>query len=566
MLFVSTYPGTLFRHGATGESVKAIQRELTNQGYPCDDESNFGDRTKACVIEFQSEHGLQPDGIVGPLTWEKLFKEIPPEEPSEKTIEVLKTIKSRKEIYHQPTPQDLEGRGIWSKDQPDGRSERIYPAFILGPRRQVDSLVRQLYRLLPTQDTAFIITDRLVQYPEEYLPYISGAKNVVLIGSFVGIGKEPGYPDWARERHERELWQLEQSIRLAQAMNRTITSIVFAMGDSPNSAAASVRTQLQGKLDDLLDLDRYSLSHLKNPITWGADETVLMAFAQTLPDTKVLIRISNPDCKHHFDGLQESKEIVEKKLATVGLTKINAGWDYDSTFAATTTDWDFEVAILTRRPGGSINDFQENDREQAKFDDGFLKRYQNYSAQQRTKLAIIDGRLFNGAWDARSVLPHCDLLAFGSWGTMGNATGATLAIAKILFHAKNPVAQQQLYLEAVAHDVFANGYAEAQRGALKARVEKTPKPDIKFNHWKGYDKLSEVTKIFEILNDLVNTRMKEHFASTTCLAGREFRFIPQLWRTFESEVHLVPPGLGDIAQAGVFRKDLPPETFHPFIA
>jgi hypothetical protein len=566
MLFVSTYPGVLLKKGSKGKSVEKLQQQLNDRGYPCDKDGDFGDKTLECVIKFQSENGLQPDGQVGPLTWEKLFEEIPPDEPSEKTIEVLKTIKNRTDIYHQPTPQDLEGRGIWSKDQPGGRSERIYPAFILGPRRQVDSLVRQLYRLLPTQDTAFIITDRLVQYPEEYLPYISGAKNVVLIGSFVGIGKEPGYPQWARERHDRELWQLEQSIRLAQAMNRTITSIVFAMGDSPNSAAASVRTQLQGKLDDLLDLDRYSLSHLKNPITWGADETVLMAFAQTLPDTKVLIRISNPDCKHHFDGLQESKEIVEKKLATVGLTKVNAGWDYDSTFAATTTDWDFEVAILTRRPGGSINDFQENDGVQAKFDDSFLKRYQDYSAQQRTKLAIIDGRLFNGAWDARSVLPHCDLLAFGSWGTMGNATGATLAIAKILFHAQNFIAQKQLYLEAVAHDVFANGYKEAQRSGwrniVKDRLNFDPLP---FHH-KGYAEQATVEAVFELLNQHINKRMQEHFADTTCLEGGKFRFIPQLWRTFESEVHLVPPLLGDIALAGVFRKDLASKTFHPFIA
>ena len=564
MLFVSTYPGTFLKKGATGESVKAIQKELTNQGYRCDHESDFGNDTFACVKKFQSDQSLDADGIVGPLTWEKLFQEIPPEEPSEKTIEVLKTIKNRTDIYHQPTPQDLEGRGIWSTDQPDRRSERIYPAFILGPRRQVDSLVRQLHRLLPTQDKAFIITDRLVQNPEEYLPYISGAKSVVLIGSFVGIGRGTEYPDFARERHKRELWQLEQSIRLAQAMNRTITSIVFAMGDSPNSAAASVRTQLQGKLDDLLD--RYSLSHLKNPITWGADEAVLMAFAQTLPDTKVLIRISNPDCKHHFDGLQESKEIVGKKLATVGLTKVNADWDYDSTFAATNTDWDFEVAILTRRPGGSINDFQENDGVQSKFDDSFLKRYQDYSAQQRSKLAIIDGRLFNGAWDARSVLPHCDLLAFGSWGTMGNATGATLAIAKILFHAQNPIAQQQLYLEAVAHDVFANGYKEAQRSGwrniVKDRLDFDPLP---FHH-KGYTEQATVEAVFELLNQHVNKRMQQHFAGTTCLEGGKFRFIPQLWRTFESEVHLVPPLLGDIALAGVFRKDLASKTFHPFIA
>lgn len=558
MLLVSTYPGILFKTGSDGANVKTIQKELTLQGYPCDHESNFGTATLEAVKKFQVEQNLQVDGIIGPLTWEKLFKEIPKEEPSSKTIEVLRAIKSRKESYHQPTFQDAEGKGIWPEGESDGRSERVYPAFILGPRRQVDSLVRQIYALLPNLDTAFIITDRLVQYPEEYLPYLTGAKNVVLIGSFVGIGQGSTYPDWAVKRHNRELWQLEQSIQLAQATNRRIKSIVFAMGDSPNTAAATVRAKLQTKLDNLLDT--YSLSALKKPITWGADEAVLMAFAQTLPETKVLIRISNPECKHHYDGLQKTKGIIEKKLGAIGLVKVNPDWEFSDDFAETHADWDFEVAILTRRPGGSIDDFQHNDTEQTDFDNKFLKRYQNYSAMQRSKLAIIDGRLFNGAWDSRSALPHCDLLAFGSWGTMGNVAGATLAIAKILFYAKNPVAQQQLYLEAVAHDVFANGYAEAQRGALKNKVNaSSAKP---FRHLGPYE-LSEVTVVFKILNELVNVQMEQHFSSTTCLAGRRLRFTPQLWRTFESEIHLVPPLLNDIAQTGVFRKDLAEATFSP---
>lgn len=559
MLFVSTYPGTLLKLGVIGENVKKVQRELNNQGYPCPDNGNFDENTKQRVIQFQAEHNLAADGIVGPLTWEKLFQEIPPKEPSANTMTVLRTMKERVDIYHKPTFQDNEGRGIWPRDGIDGRSERVYPAFVLGPRRQVDSLVRQMYSLLPDQDTAFIITDRLVQYPEEYLPYISGAKNVILIGSFVG-GDDA-------ERHERELWQLKQSIRLVQAMNRTILSIVFAKGDSPQSGASNVLSQLQGKLDTLLDT--YHLSHLKKPITWGADEAVLMAFAQTLPNTKVLVRISNPNCHHHYEGGENgptSKEIVEKKLTAVGLAKVNPGWEFEPSFATTNTDWDFEVAILTRRPGGNIDDYQANDQQQTNFDADFLSRYSDYSAQQRSKLAIIDGRLFNGAWDASSALPYCDLLAFGGWGTYGNCVGSTLAVAKILFHAKNPVVQQQLYLEAVAHDVFANGYKEAQRGELRKKVQEhfpfvhdgklAETPDRFYNNY-------QITTLFAILNELVNRRMKEHFAGTDCLEGRNFHLNPQLWRTFESEVHIWPRLPEEVHQVGIYRIDLDAITFNP---
>jgi hypothetical protein len=131
--------------------------------------------------------------------------------------------------------------------------------------------------------------------------------------------------------------------------------------------------------------------------------------------------------------------------------------------------------------------------------------------------------------------------------------GATLAIAKILFDAKNPLAQKQLYLEAVAHDVFANGYAEAQQGELKERVENS---GIPFRHSKPPYSQQEVTKAFGILNSLVNDRMTAHFANTDCLNGISFHFNPQLWRTFESEVHLIPPFAPEVAQVGVFRQDL----------
>ncbi|MCA2508121.1 MAG: peptidoglycan-binding protein [Microcystis sp. M54BS1] len=114
MLFVSTYPGTLLKLGVIGENVKKVQRELNNQGYPCPDNGNFDENTKQRVIQFQAEHNLAADGIVGPLTWEKLFQEIPPKEPSANTMTVLRTMKERVDIYHKPTFQDNEGRGIWA--------------------------------------------------------------------------------------------------------------------------------------------------------------------------------------------------------------------------------------------------------------------------------------------------------------------------------------------------------------------------------------------------------------------------------------------------------------------
>jgi len=271
---------------------------------------------------------------------------------------ILQDIKqSQFKVYHRPTEQDGDGVGIPPNGQ-DNRSERICPVYVLSPRRQTDSLVRQMITLLRVKDTAFIIAERLLQYPEDYLPTISQFEKAVIVQSFVGVGPpQPDatpYPDWAKERHDKELWRLEQSIRLLQSMNRKISAVVCAMGDSQKHSSKDVRETMQTRLYNLLD--KYNLSALKQPITWGADELVAMGIAQTLPKTKVRVCISNKETEMWYDGRRPPEELVTEKLPAVGLEESE-------------TDWDFEVAILTRRQNGSINDYQKDDREQAKLDE-----------------------------------------------------------------------------------------------------------------------------------------------------------------------------------------------------
>lgn len=468
------------------------------------------------------------------------------------TDAVLEDIKNntRFRVYHQPTEQDLEGLGI----PPNGegnRSEKICPVYVLSPRRQTDALVRQLLALLGNRDTAFIIAERFVQYPEEYLPALSQFHKAVLVQSFVGIGNASQYPDWAKERHAKELWRIEQSIRLLQSINIQITAVVCGMGDSSSSKAPAVRKSLQIRLEELLT--QYSLATIKSSMSWGADELVVMAMAQTLPPAKVRIRIANNDTQLHYDANKPPSEVIAEKIKLIGLKETNDN------------DWDFEVAVLTRRRGGSPLDYQSNATAQAELDQKFLKPYQSYSPAQFRKLVIVDGRLFNGAWNADSVLPSCDLLAFGSWGTFGNCFGSTLAAAKILFNANNAIAQKQLYLEAVAHDVFANGYKEAQRkvelNSFARKLEQ--ETGIIFNHYQGYPSSQITQKVFTLLNKHVNERMRQTFSGTECFKGRTLQLTPQLWRTFESEVHLWPRLAQEVHKVGVYRTDLNPIVFNP---
>jgi len=73
------FPGTLFRLGSSGADVSRIQTWLNgvSQGFPAvpavSVDGRFGPATQASVIAFQSNFGLSADGVVGPLTWNRLY-------------------------------------------------------------------------------------------------------------------------------------------------------------------------------------------------------------------------------------------------------------------------------------------------------------------------------------------------------------------------------------------------------------------------------------------------------------------------------------------------------------
>ena len=68
------YPYRMIDKSMAGTDVAVVQAILTARGYytgPLD--GIFGDALDAAVRKFQSEHDLDPDGVVGPLTWRKIL-------------------------------------------------------------------------------------------------------------------------------------------------------------------------------------------------------------------------------------------------------------------------------------------------------------------------------------------------------------------------------------------------------------------------------------------------------------------------------------------------------------
>lgn len=66
------------RFGEEGEEVKVLQEQLAKAGYEVSVDGDFGLSTEKAVKAFQTDRGLEADGIVGALTYKALVgRELP---------------------------------------------------------------------------------------------------------------------------------------------------------------------------------------------------------------------------------------------------------------------------------------------------------------------------------------------------------------------------------------------------------------------------------------------------------------------------------------------------------
>ena len=77
------YPGVILSRGMQGPSIRQVQERLNVLGTNprLTEDGAFGPLTEASVMSFQRQRGLNPNGIVGQLTWNALFGAIPPIQP-----------------------------------------------------------------------------------------------------------------------------------------------------------------------------------------------------------------------------------------------------------------------------------------------------------------------------------------------------------------------------------------------------------------------------------------------------------------------------------------------------
>ncbi|MEM1201775.1 MAG: DUF4127 family protein [Acidobacteriota bacterium] len=497
--------------------------------------------------------------------------------PTLSTQGVLDIFRANGEVFGVPLENnDLVSAGLFSPDgAADGNgnggnyvlSEATLPPFVLSGRRQTDSLVRTAYLLLPSavrSSYAFLLPDKVAQDPEAYLPYIRSKQKAMVIGAFMGPGGIKAVGDAKNQavllRQERELFKLRSTLALLESLGVTVEGVFYSIGDTvkldrnePNAAAVNaemdrIAAVAQQRFDRILSAA--GLGALARPLSFGGDELVHVAFAEALGTRySVYVDMQDPTAKPRYDGGRTIEEIVDAKLDEAGLIRVS------SPAAA-----DLELYVFSRPAGDTAMDTAA--------DRAFMAAIDALPASRRARTIVADARINNGALDEVSVPAHCDLLTWTGWGTGGNNIGFAIAQGKILHHAQSAVNARRLLLEAVAHDVYANGYQQAQWGPLKSQIQSTC--GVTFNHHPGYGEhqADDVYCIFNQVTAFVSAKMLSKFPRGACIPGthpQPFKFTAQMWRTFESEVHMWPTvnTQGEIFAPGVYRKDPVPGATLP---
>jgi hypothetical protein len=385
-------------------------------------------------------------------------------------------------------------------------SEPPFPGwqtFVVENRRQTDQLPRQMYAILPNEiKRKWSFYSCWTKAPP--------TENAVLFAAYGGFPEEaysdPAQKDEIARRHQETRDCMESAFK---ANPKQKIKISFVIGDSPTPGFVQklIRDDLQPKQN--LVTKKYG--QVSVPIGFGYDELAVTSMAYALGNVDADVIISNPEARMHYEGSEQIKNLIGLKLAEIGITNKPGA--------------ELKILVLTRRPGADNLDFQANDELQHKFDAVFLAKN---TITETT--AIIDARLYNGAWDTKILPKTCDYLAVGAWGTSNNVIGSTASIAKILLRASKET-RKQLLLEAISHDFFFQGYEEVQRNNYIHNQFKSQ--GLTYSHYGDYSS-TDLVKAYKIINEYANKRMNEHFAGTDCFSGKKVTLTPQRPKLFEA--------------------------------
>ena len=309
---------------------------------------------------------------------------------------------------------------------------------------------------------------------------MAGKKEVVIVGSFKGVNTKAFLESTVSKIHKQEMKALDLSLKLANAMGVKVRDVVYGMGDSSpikkgdifvhNRFADQMKTQLEQWMNQVLSSNRYNT---REELSWGADELMLCAFAQQLPNCTLSVTLQDPSSRSFYDNNETAKNLIEQAAKKNNLTLVkNVGQARINLVA-------FTLLPEANKSGAQTFPKGPNYKLQHRSDHAFASDLQKLDPSVLSKTVVVDAHLPGGAMDTNSLPPDTNGLGWSSWGTGGNNFGQSLAMAKILADAQDrarqsgdekqvrtvDMARRQLVVEAIAHDAFFTGFQKGASGS-----------------------------------------------------------------------------------------------------
>lgn len=109
----------VLKYNSTGRCVELLQTYLNALGYSLTVDGIFGSNTRNAVMQYQKSKGISSDGIVGPITWDKLETDII-SKYGRTQLENMKSaiLKIEKEIYRPAeTIKPVEVKSVYKQPE-----------------------------------------------------------------------------------------------------------------------------------------------------------------------------------------------------------------------------------------------------------------------------------------------------------------------------------------------------------------------------------------------------------------------------------------------------------------
>ena len=173
--FAASY--STLRKGSSGDEVKKLQTLLNQNGYSLTVDGQFGSATENAVELYQKAKGLNPDGIVGTLTWGALLDSAPAQDSTPVRYPTLSIGAKGDDVRQLQTLLNAKGANLTVDGQFGPKTEAALMSFQAANGIAADGIAADSTwtALLPPAGPTAVEDSATISGGLEFLPLKTGA-------------------------------------------------------------------------------------------------------------------------------------------------------------------------------------------------------------------------------------------------------------------------------------------------------------------------------------------------------------------------------------------------------